>query len=87
MLSIRFTAGIPAAVAAEISRIEQWPAYQAAEGSAYRAAWDRLGSPYMHHFNAHRFDCAVMSSCERAARAGAAPVTYRGRVDAERVTA
>ena len=61
MLSIRFKAGIPAAVAAEVSRIEQFPAYEKAEGSAYRAAWDRLGSPYMRHYNAHRADCAVIA--------------------------
>jgi len=67
MLSIRFKAGIPAAVAAEVSRIEQYPSYQVAEGSAYRAAWDRLGSPYMRHYNAHRADDVLMRMAARYA--------------------
>jgi hypothetical protein len=67
MLTIRFTAAIPAAVAGEVSRIEQFPAYQLAEGCAYKAAWDLLGSDFVKHCDAFAVDCRLMGDATRFA--------------------
>lgn len=61
MLTIRFTGKIAGAVAGEVSRIAEHPAYAAAEGAAYKAAWDRAGSNYDKHSEAFRRDCLMSS--------------------------
>lgn len=72
MLSLQFTAAIPAAVAGEVTRLTQHPDF-GGEGAAYKAAWDRAGSSALKHCEAFARDCSVMKAGELRRRYGAAP--------------
>jgi hypothetical protein len=77
MLSIRFSGPIAQAVAAEIFRIERddqlgplgpsRPVLFLSEGTAYKAAWDRLGGNALRHCEAYANDAAIMNIATRAA--------------------